>query len=360
MQEQINQTVSEYYFNLPDELIARYPVEPYDYCKLMVLDVASKTISHSRFDNLCDFLEKDDLLIVNDTKVEKRRVFLKREDQKNNPGARIESIFLERFEEKNSSGNFFAWKVLIKKRQRLKNGEKLYCELDPQMYFIVHKSDNQRFFLEESVPMTKEQFLKVGQMPIPPYLKREEEEIDEEAYQNPFSVNGASVAAPTASLHFTKSLLEKISQKGINVMSVTLDIGYGTFAPLKLENFKTGKLHKEYYSVPDDVARTLADKKFNNVYAVGTTALRVIENVFIKTNGIFDSSLNGETELFLYPPYEIKSVDGMITNFHLPGSSLLMLVSCLTGKDFILSAYKIAIEEKYRFFSYGDAMLIRR
>jgi len=200
-------------------------------------------------------------------------------------------------------------------------------------------------------------------MPIPPYLHREEEAIDRSAYQNPhaeqLSEKSGSVAAPTASLHFTKKVLDSLREKQIQLEYLNLQIGYGTFAPLREENIIQKQLHAEKYELPENLAEILAGRQYNRLYAIGTTTLRVLETVHRHTSGRYDSLLAGKTNIFLHPPDVIESVDGMITNFHLPGSSLLMLVSCLLGRDKLLNTYGHAIDNRYRFFSYGDAMLIQ-
>ena len=367
MQRIEHPSIAEYFFHLPEELIARYPVEPYDSCRLMRISGANDNrIQDSYFYQLPDFLEEGDLLVVNNTRVEARRIFLKRQSRDHKEGARIESVFLGIAENQPSGVANPCWSVLIKKRQRLKNGEILVSEVDENIFFTLHKKDDGRTFLESSIPMSAELFFKIGQMPIPPYMHREEETIDRTAYQNPFlnqnkrqiSLPEGSVAAPTASLHFTEDLIQKLTLKKIQIKSLTLDIGYGTFAPLKNENFVNGQLHEENYLIPEDLADILQKKLYNKLYAVGTTSLRVLESVYIMTSGNYNHSLKGQTRVFLRPPHEIKSVDGILTNFHLPGSSLLMLVSCFLGKDLLMKAYQHAIEKKYRFFSYGDAMFI--
>jgi S-adenosylmethionine:tRNA ribosyltransferase-isomerase len=369
MQRPVHPAITEYVYDLPDELIARYPVEPGDACRLLQVSKSRDKINDLHFYNLPDCLEEGDLLVVNDTRVEARRVFLKRpgDKQKHNqkPGARIESVFLEVVDKPPVGAQNPCWSVLIKKRQRLRDGEVLVSEVDENVYFTLHKYDDGRTYLEESVPMTFETFDKIGQMPIPPYLRREEVARDRMTYQNPFlnhigfDHEKGSVAAPTASLHFTEPLIQKLQMKNIQIKPVTLNIGYGTFAPLKEENFTTGRLHQESYDLPRELACLLEKRNYNKLYAVGTTSLRVLETVNAMTSGKYDNHLKGKTNLFLYPPHVINSVDGIITNFHLPGSSLLMLVACFLEKDRLMKAYRHAVESRYRFFSYGDAMLIQ-
>ncbi|MDH4262128.1 MAG: tRNA preQ1(34) S-adenosylmethionine ribosyltransferase-isomerase QueA [Spirochaetia bacterium] len=362
MQRFVHPLIDEYYYDLPDELIARYPIEPPDACRL--LQVSNRQINDLYFTNLPDCLEEGDLLVVNNTRVEARRVFLRRLDQNKNPGARIESVFLDIPDQQPDDAHNPCWSVLIKKRQRLKDKEILYSDVDENIFFTLHKYPDGRTFLEESTHLTPQLFDAIGQMPIPPYLQREEEVIDRSLYQNPFLIREklqqkGSVAAPTAALHFTDSIIQKLKFKNIQIASLTLNISYGTFAPLKQENFTSGKLHEESYELPEELAVKLEKRDYNKLYAVGTTSLRVLETVNSMTKGKYNNYLKGKTNLFLYPPYQITSVNGMITNFHLPSSSLLMLTSCFTGKEQMMKIYGHAVDKRYRFFSYGDAMLIQ-
>ncbi|MDH4200076.1 MAG: tRNA preQ1(34) S-adenosylmethionine ribosyltransferase-isomerase QueA [Spirochaetia bacterium] len=362
MQRNIHPVIDDYIFHLPDELIAKYPVEPFDHCRLLRVQKIMKKTTDAFFYDLPNFLEAGDLLVVNNSRVEARRIFLKRQTKSKQSGSRIETVFLEKMDNIQGAKNQ-CWNALIKKKQRLKHLEVLACEADENIFFIVHKLDDGRTYLEESVDMNGEIFGKIGQMPIPPYLKREEANIDRRAYQNPFSKKGdlnAAVAAPTAALHFTPDLLDKLKRAQVRLEPLALNIGYGTFAPLRTENFLMQKLHRESYEIPENLARILGKKEYNRLYAVGTTSLRVLETVHCLTGGRYDNFLKGQTDIFLYPPYNIRSVDGMITNFHLPGSSLIMLVACLAEKNLLMRAYQSAIEKKYRFFSYGDAMLIQK
>lgn len=403
----LSKILQPWFFELPDELIATEPAAVADECRLLKLSPAppvgefhnkrepspakelpapgktgeplekttssvESSISHHIFNELPSLLLPGDLLVVNDTGVEARRIFLKRRPKgrgNKQEGARIEAVFLNPVDESDRSRAAIAlkeehtglqlWHALIKKRKRLEDGEILESEVDPEVTFVVHKKPDGRTWLQETQALTPELFSRIGQMPIPPYLKREERPEDRAQYQNPFAARPGSAAAPTAALHFTPGLREALKKRGVDIATVTLHVGYGTFAPLSEENFKTKKLHPEFYDIPEETARRLRDKNYNRLIAVGTTTLRALESAHRQSNGAWEgSSLTGETDLFLYPPEKIKSVDGLITNFHLPGSSLLMLAACLTGKDELLSAYREAIAQKYRFYSYGDAMLV--
>ncbi|MDH5716054.1 MAG: tRNA preQ1(34) S-adenosylmethionine ribosyltransferase-isomerase QueA [Spirochaetia bacterium] len=334
-------------FNLPEELIAKYPVEPPENCKLMYINKKNHKIDNLYFFDLQSILKEGDLIIANNTKVESRRIFLRRKQ-----GGRIETVFLERMKDLN------LWKVLIKKRKKLNNNEILVSEIDPKIEFIVHKKTTGELYIEEPFDLTETIFETLGQMPIPPYMKREEEKIDKKYYQNYFSKISGSSAAPTAALHFSDNLVQKLNKKNINIEFVTLHIGYGTFAPLKEENFTTKSLHKEYYHMSDKLAHILAQKNYNRLISLGTSSLRVLETIYQKTNGRYDNDLTGETTLFLYPPDKIKSVNGLITNFHLPASSLLLLTACFIKPELLRKCYDYAINQRYRFYSYGDAMII--
>lgn len=345
--------LSSYSFDLPKHLIAKEPVYPADSCRLLYID-KNKNLVHSQFHLLTEFLQPNDLLVVNNTKVEARRVFLKKINLTNKgqatEGARLETIFLQEHNQ--------VWQVLMRGSRKVLMGQKLTSEIDSQVSFKVVDKKDGMVFLESSTTVDDSLFFRIGQMPIPPYLQREEEEKDKKNYQSIFSKESGSAAAATASLHFTSDLIKNLKRKNISIASLTLHIGYGTFSPVQEKNFVDKKLHREFYSLSHDLAEVLAKKKYNRLIAVGTTTLRVLETVFQKTQGRFDRHLSGETELFLFPPYKVQSADALITNFHLPSSSLLMLTSCLIDREKLLMAYQDAIQKKYRFYSYGDAMLI--
>jgi len=354
--------LEKFYYDLPDDLIARYPVVPADNCRLLVMGREDGVITDTDFRSIDQYLKEGDLLVVNDSSVESRRVYLRREGSKRSEGARIEAVFLERDSRHRLSGGTENkgefWHTLLKKRGRLRDGELLTSEVNKEISFRVVKYPDGRTWLYSSETITPEKFIEIGQLPIPPYLKREEEQIDRTAYQNPFQGVFGSVAAPTAGLHFTTNVLERLTTKGVDIERLTLHVGYGTFAPLKKENFTEKRLHEEWYTVPESLARKLQAKNYKRLIAVGTTTLRVLESVYRNSGGKYDSFLEGVTSIFVHPPDTIGSADGLITNFHLPGSSLLLLVSSFSSPEFTLNAYKHAVEQRYRFFSYGDAMLI--
>jgi S-adenosylmethionine:tRNA ribosyltransferase-isomerase len=352
-----NSLLSDLIFDLPEKLLAKFPIVPADHCRLLCINKKSGILSEKMFYELPQLLQCGDLLVFNNTRVEARRVFLKRENHAGLGTGRFECLFLEKIE-----NNERLWKVLIKKSKRLKNDEILVSEIDSNITFRLIKSPEGTTIIQEhtglDTGLNEEVFSRIGQMPIPPYLNREQVPADKENYQNPFGVYPGSVAAPTAALHFTLSLLNELKEKNIDIDYVTLHVGYGTFAPLNNENFHNNKLHEEFYSIPKEFAEKLARKKYKRIISVGTTTLRVLETVYRKTNGLYNDHLFGKTNIFLYPPEKIKSVDGLITNFHLPGSSLLMLVACMMNQNELMSAYRHAIEQEYRFYSYGDGMFI--
>ena len=340
-------------FEIPSNLIASYPVNPRDHSRLLVAHKNKKTIRDLNFYDLPSLLQKDDLLILNNTKVFSARVLLEREVTK----GKHECIFLNK-----DPNNFYWWKILINKSSRLVDGERLiiYNKLynKKKIIFKFKRLKNNEFRLEEPFPLSLKDFESFGSMPIPPYLKRFSEFSDKENYQSIFAKNYGSAASPTASLHFTHELFNKIKNKKIRFEEVTLNIGYGTFAPLQKKNFKDKQLHSEYYLIPQETANALKRKEYSRLVVVGTTALRVLETVHRKTQGQFNHSLMGETDLFLFPPEQIKTANILITNFHLPNSSLAYLMGCMVPIPFLKQIYQHALQKKYRFLSYGDAMIV--
>lgn len=349
--------LEEFAFDLPSHLIARYPAEKRDHSRLLVVYKNSGKMVDANFYDLPNFLQEGDLIIGNHTYVAKKRIYLKRKT-----GGRLESIFLEKQPEDRCR-----WKVLIKKARKLKNNEILYSEKKSAYRFRVHLEGEHVFLInltcaEKSDFSDLNMFNEIGEVPIPPYLERDEEDLDELRYQSAYAKKNDhtgtsySAAGPTASFHFTEELLNQLSKNNIEFESVRLEISYATFAPLRPKNFTEKRLHLEDYCIDPPVAEKLVQKK--RKIALGTTSLRAVESVYRKTNGKFDHSLCGATDLFLYPPDKIDSVEGLITNFHLPSSSLLLLVGCILDRELLLDAYHHAIHNEYRFYSYGDAMLV--
>lgn len=337
---------SDFYYNLPKELIAQIPLEPRDTSKLLVLGRESGNIEHKHFYDIIDYLNPGDLLVCNDSRVLPARIF----GIKDETGARVEFLLLKQI-----SGN--RWETLCKPGKKAREGAK-FSFGNGIMSATVEKvkDDGNRIVSFECDDNFFAVLDKIGQMPLPPYIT--EKLKDRERYQTVYSHELGSAAAPTAGLHFTDELLEKIKAKGVNVAYVTLHVGLGTFSPVKVDDVTNHKMHSEHYEIPEVTARLINETKKNGkrVIAVGTTSCRTLESVASFFGEI--KPCNGFTDIFIYPGYEFKVLDGLITNFHLPESTLIMLVSAFAGYDNIMNAYNTAVEEKYRFFSFGDAMFI--
>ncbi|WP_296141426.1 tRNA preQ1(34) S-adenosylmethionine ribosyltransferase-isomerase QueA [uncultured Anaerococcus sp.] len=333
----------DYY--LPEELIAQHPAEKRDHARLLVLDKKTGEKEDKYFYDIIDYLNPGDVLVMNDTRVIPARLFGHREDKEES----IEVFLLHNIEGK-------TWECLVRPGKKMKIGTKIIFseELSAEVKDI--KKDGNRvieFFYEG---IFNEILDRLGNMPLPPYIK---EELDEpEEYQTVYSKNPGSVAAPTAGLHFTKELLNQIEQKGIKLAYLTLNVGLGTFRPVSVEDVNDHKMHSEFYTISQETADIINQAHANGkrVIATGTTTIRTLETVF-KNKGELTAD-SGWTDIFIYPGFEYKVVDALITNFHLPKSTLVMLVAALTSKDMILDTYRYAVEEKYRFFSFGDAMFI--
>ncbi len=333
--------LSDFYYELPKELIAKYPVEPRDACRLMVLDRKTQKIEHRIFRDIIDYLHEGDLLVLNDTKVIPARLQGKKET-----GAKIEVFLLRPITENR-------WEVLIKNIKRLKPGQKIIFGEDFSAK-LVEKFEEGKALVEFEGKDINTLIKKYGHIPLPPYIEREDEEKDKDYYQTVFARKEGAVASPTAGLHFTNELLEKLEKKGVKKAFVTLHVGLGTFRPIQTEDITKHKMHEEYYYIPEETLKLIQEtkEKGKSVVAVGTTVVRTLET-YAQTG-----KTEGFSDIFIYPPYQFKMVDRLITNFHLPKSTLLLLVSAFAGKEFIFKAYEEAVREKYRFFSYGDAMLI--
>ena len=333
--------LSDYDYNLPKELIAKYPVEPRDSCRLMVLNKERQSIEHKTFRDIKNYLNEGDLLILNDTKVIPARLFGKKET-----GAKVEILLLRPITD-------LIWEALGKNIKRLKIGDEIIFGKKFKGK-LLEKSKDGTIKLELIGDNIKDLIYKYGHIPLPPYIERLDEEKDKVLYQTVFARKEGAVASPTAGLHFTENLLQRLKEKGVNISYITLHVGIGTFKPIKTEDITKHKMHEEYFSIPEETIKLINRAKGNKkrVIAVGTTVVRALETYAI-TN-----KREGLSNIFIYPPYKFKIVDSLITNFHLPKSTLLLLVSAFAGKDFILKAYNEAIKKRYRFFSYGDAMFI--
>ncbi len=331
--------LSDFDYELPEELIAKYPVLPRHAARLMVLNREDKSIKHDTFINLPNYLDEGDLLVFNDTKVLPARLFGRKPT-----GGRVEIVLTDFIKPDE-------WKALIGGK-RIKPGLVIDVAPDFRVEVLEHiEGGTFRVKLHGKEPLKL--LDKYGHIPIPPYLKREEEPIDREYYQTIFAKEKGAVAAPTASLHFSEELLQKIQEKGIRIAFITLHVSYGTFKPVKVEDIEKHRVEPEYVRISRETVKAIEETKGRGkkVVAVGTTVVRALESSPYKP-------YEGWTSLYIYPGYRFKVVDAMITNFHLPRSSLLILVSAFAGREFILRAYREAIKKRYRFYSYGDGMLI--
>ena len=338
---------SDFYFDLPEELIAQVPILDRSSSKLMVLDKETGEISHKIFKDIIDYLNPGDCLVLNNTRVIPARLI----GSKEGTGGKIEFLLLKRNEDD-------TWETLVKPGKRAKIGTRFSFGEGKLIAEVVGMGDDgARIVKFEYEGIFEEVLDELGNMPLPPYITERLEE--RERYQTVYSKHNGSAAAPTAGLHFTDELLEKIKEKGVDLAFVTLHVGIGTFRPVKVDDVLEHDMHSEYYMVTQEAADKINRAKENGhrVITVGTTSTRTIESVADENGRMKEAS--GWTKIFIYPGYKFKVVDNLITNFHLPESTLIMLVSALAGKENVLNAYKCAVENKYRFFSFGDAMFIK-
>lgn len=341
-----------YNYNLPSELIAQYPLSQRDACRLLSLRKKDKALVHTTFGGLKKLLKAGDRLVFNNTRVIPARLFGAKEN-----GVPIEFLFTEKIDD-------YTWNVIAKPAKRLKEGTVVTVDNFKSAKLHVEKmvADGSRVVrLESQIPgSTIETLLEqCGHFPLPPYICREDEEGDRENYQTVFASKAGAIASPTAGLHFTDQLINELKDGGIDISFVTLHVGVGTFRPVKVDDPRKHDIHEEYFELSSQAAHEIMTTKVNGgrVIAVGTTVVRVLEHCANSFNGVLGEAF-GKTKLMILPPFEFKIINGLITNFHLPKSTLLMLVSAFSGREFILEAYQEAIREKYRFFSYGDAMII--
>lgn len=338
---------SDFYFDLPENLIAQVPIKDRTSSKLMVLDKESGQIEHKTFKNIIDYLNEGDCLVLNNTRVIPARLI----GEKLETGGKIEFLLLKRTEED-------TWQCLVKPGKRAKVGTKFSFGENKLIGEVVGLSDEGSRLVKFHYEGIFEEVLdELGSMPLPPYIT---ETLDEkERYQTVYSKHNGSAAAPTAGLHFTNELLQEIKEKGVDIAFVTLHVGLGTFRPVKVDDVLSHEMHSEYYSVEKEEAEKINNAKKNgkNVICVGTTSCRTVESVSDENGFVKESS--GWTNIFIYPGYNFKTVNKLITNFHLPESTLIMLVSALSGKENTLNAYEEAIKNNYRFFSFGDCMIIK-
>ena len=338
--------VSDFDYELPEELIAQTPLKDRTSSRLLVVDRENKTLEDKHFKEIIEYLRPGDCLVRNNTKVIPARLYGKKEDT----GVDIEFLLLKRIE-----GDL--WEVMVRPGRRLKPGTKVVFGeglLRAEILDVLEGGNRKVKFEYDGI--FNEILDQIGLMPLPPYIKEKLE--DKDRYQTVYAKYEGSAAAPTAGLHFTDELLEQIKEKGIEIANVTLHVGIGTFRPVKVENVEEHDMHTEHFYIKKEDADKINKTKQNGgrIIAVGTTSCRVLESV-ADENGMV-KAVEGDTNIFIYPGYKFKCIDNLITNFHLPQSTLIMLVSALAGRDFIMDAYKHAVDEKYRFFSFGDAMFI--
>ena len=347
--------LSEYDYNLPEELIAQMPADKRENSKMMVLNRKDRTIFHKHFYDITDLLDENTLLVMNNTKVLPARLIGYKDT-----GAKIEVFLLKQAEQ-----GLRLWDVLIKPSKRVKPDTIIKISDELSVKALKRLEENGEWLVE--LIFDGNNVLDVlhrnGQIPLPPYIERKIQnddlrKLDFERYQTVYAIDEGSVAAPTAGLHFKNEILRKLQDKGVELAYVTLNVGLGTFRPVQCENVENHKMHSETFEISEKAAEQInkAQKEGKQIVAVGTTTVRTLETAYQKYGCI--KACHDHSELFIYPPYEFKVIDKLITNFHLPKSTLLMLVSALAGKDFIFEAYQKAIENKYRFFSYGDCMFI--
>ncbi|MDP8299325.1 MAG: tRNA preQ1(34) S-adenosylmethionine ribosyltransferase-isomerase QueA [Candidatus Tantalella remota] len=333
--------LSDFHYDFPKELIAQKPLKERDLARLLVLDKRGGTIEEKTFRDVAGYLKEGDCLVLNDTKVMPARLYGRRET-----GGKVEIFLLD------SSGDKI--RALVRPSKRIKDGETI--DLDGGIKAVVLEKADVGRLVDFNAPI--EEVMEYGHVPLPPYIDRQDNTSDRSDYQTVYASKAGATASPTAGLHFTEELLSGIKNRGISVAHVTLHTSYGTFAPVKEKNIEEHHMHSEYFQMDAEAAETINRTKDNGgrVFAVGTTSCRVLETVAAKDGRVRQAE--GETNLFIYPGYKFKMIEGIITNFHLPESTLLMLVSAFAGREFIMEAYARAIDGKFRFFSYGDAMFI--
>lgn len=339
--------LEDFNFDLPQELIAQHPSEKRDECRLLLVDKQKGDLEHKVFKDIIDYLNPGDCLVLNDTRVIPARLIGKKEDS----GGKIEFLLLKRIDK-------YTWETLVKPGKKARVGARF--DFGDGLLKAEVKAlgeEGNRIVKFEFDGIFEEILDKLGQMPLPPYITEELE--DKEQYQTVYSKNEGSAAAPTAGLHFTEELLGSIRAKGVKTVFLTLHVGLGTFRPVKVENIEEHHMHSEYYILSKESADIINSTKESGgrIISVGTTSTRTLETIGDENGRVREAS--GWTDIFIYPGYKYRVIDGLITNFHLPESTLIMLVSALSSRDIIMNAYKIAVKERYRFFSFGDAMFIR-
>lgn len=345
--------LSHFIYEYPPKLVARYPAEPRDSAKLMVLNRAEGTIEHRKVSDLPEYFKKDDVMVINDTKVFPARL----QGNKEKTGAKIEVFLLREL-----NPNTRLWDVIVEPARKIRIGNKLFFG-DGLVAEVIDNTTSRgrtiRFLFEGENDELYDVIDRIGEMPIPPYIKRKAEPEDRERYQTVFAKNRGAVAAPTAGLHFTDELLTNVKRQGVDLVTLTLHVGLGTFRPVEVEDLTKHRMDSENYEIsPEAAARVnlALSSKENHVTVVGTTGVRAVESS-LSAGGLLKAA-SGWTDKFIYPPYEFQITERLLTNFHMPRSTLMMLVAAFAGRDFLMEAYEQAIKKKYRLFSFGDAMLI--
>ena len=335
---------SDFYYDLPEEQIAQTPAEPRDSSRLLVYDRSTDKTEHRIFRDVADYLKAGDVLVVNNTKVLPARIYAHTEN-----GGAVEVLLLKRLEKDR-------WEVLVKPGKKCVRGRTLYVSEELSLTVEDITDSGERIVRFNYDGIFEDILNRVGNMPLPPYIKKKLE--DKSRYQTVYAQKDGSAAAPTAGLHFTPALLDGLREKGVEIAEVLLHVGLGTFRPVKEAIITEHKMHSEYYEIGEEAAETInrAKREGRRIIAVGTTSVRTLESAADESGYV--KACSGNTEIFIYPPYKFKCVDALITNFHLPESTLIMLVAALTGREKVLSLYETAVREGYRFFSFGDAMLI--
>lgn len=339
-------SLSDFDFELPDEYIAQYPCEKREESRLFVIDRIGN-FYHTKFTELMNFLRSGDILVLNNTRVIPARILFQRQSS-----GKVEVVLTQRL-------NTLSWFAITNRSSRLKPGEVLYAENDPKITITIEGRVGDSFRVKSSEELTNEILEKIGSTPLPPYIKREVTPDDRIRYQTVYAGKSGAVAAPTAGLHFTKEMLDACTAKGVQMAKLTLDVSWGTFSPVRDEDLSLHRMHSERYFLPEDAAHAIntARKDKRRIIAVGTTSLRVLEATLVNGENLPGE---GSTDIFIFPPQQVYSADCLITNFHTPKSTLLMLVCAFGGYELIMEAYREAVNERYRFFSYGDAMFIER
>ncbi len=338
-------TLEDFYYNLPEKLIAQEPVESRDGSKLFILNKTSGDFIHTGFKSLIDFLNEDDLLVFNNTRVLNARIYCTKQS-----GGLLEIMLTQKVSDKR-------WFIISNRTKRLHKNDRFYPVKNKNISFSVLGRSGVYVEVETSIELTEDILKDIGEVPLPPYIKRECTESDAERYQTVYAEECGAVAAPTAGLHFTDDILNSFKVKGIELVFTTLHVSWGTFSPVRENDLKKHKMHSEKFILDNYTAERINSARENGrrIIAVGTTSLRVLESTY--SNGV-NIAGEGDTDIFIYPPGVIESADALFTNLHTPGSTLLMLVASFAGYDLIMKAYSEAVQMEYRFFSYGDAMLI--